>query len=348
MQSVDLVRSIPLFSGLAPEEIEGMLGIFRYVRFDAGACVVRQGHPADSAFILESGTADVVTALPGGGEAAVARLGPGSMLGEMALLDCGVRSATVLARTPVAGYWIERDGFRMLLGQRSAATFAVQRRIMLALCRRLRELNAKIIGHGVRGEMLKAFAEQDAAPARRGECSFDYRAFLPLLPAFRGFSAEDIDSITTRTQVLELARGAALFRQGDAGTACCVVVRGAIELSAAANGQRHRIGVLGPGRLCGILALIEDRAHSVTAVAREITVLLELGRADFIDVYGGNTRLAGRFHDAISRELLQALARTNNQLTRLISQACIRGGRQQMQQADELQRVLSKQECGLT
>lgn len=345
MQSVELLKGIPLFGGLAPHEIDGMLAIFRRVTFDPGASVVRQGHPADSAFILESGTADVLTALPGGGAATVASLGPGSMLGEMALLECGVRSATVLARTPVAGFWIERDSFRVLLAQRSPAVFAVQRRITLALCQRLRELNAKIVAHGAREELPEAFAEQDAAPARRGECSFDCGAFLPLLPFFRGFGAEDIESFTARTQALELARGAALFRQEDAGTACWVVVRGAVELSMSANGGPHRIGVLGPGRLCGVLALVEDRNHSATAVARENTALLELGRAAFMEIHNDHTRLAGRFHDAINRELLQALARTNNHLTRLISQARIRARYGAHTGVEELQRALSVQDC---
>lgn len=336
-----------MFEGLSPLEIDGLQAVLHRATFEPGASIVRQGQPADSAFILESGIADVATTLPGGGTASVASLGPGSMLGEMALLDSGVRSATVLARTPVVGHWMERESFRMLLAQRSPAMFSVQRRITLALCRRLRDLNASIVAAGAREQAPAAFAGNAEAPVRRDGCSFDWRAFAHLLPVFRGFSAEDIDALTARMRVQELARGATLFRQGDEGTTGWVIVRGAVELSMSADGVRHRIGVLGPGRLCGILALIENRSHSASAVVRETTVLLELGRADFNDIYGGNTRLAGRFQDAINRELLQALARTNNHLTRLISQACIRGGRQQMRQAEALQRVLGKQECAV-
>ena len=53
---------------------------------------------------------------------------------------------------------------------------------------------------------------------------------------------------------MELARGHVLFGPGDPSDACYLVVRGAIEIAGARNGQRHRIGVLGPGRLCGTLA----------------------------------------------------------------------------------------------
>ena len=44
-------------------------------------------------------------------------------------------------------------------------------------------------------------------------------------------------------------------------------------------------------------------------------------------------------------KLLQALARTNNHLTRLISQARIRGGRQEKKQVEELQQALGAQDC---
>src|ERR687898_2616521 len=68
----------------------------------------------------------------------------------MALLESGIRSATVIARAPLAGYFIERDGFRMLLTQRNRAAFTLQNRITLLLCQRLRELNAKIAANDSR------------------------------------------------------------------------------------------------------------------------------------------------------------------------------------------------------
>ena len=81
MSSVQFIRTIPLFAGLEPRELEDFLRIFERAAYEPGACVTRQGQPADCALIMESGDADVVTALPGGGEATVATLGPGSVLG---------------------------------------------------------------------------------------------------------------------------------------------------------------------------------------------------------------------------------------------------------------------------
>ncbi len=337
-----LLGGIPLFAGIDPAAIDGLTRIFQPVFFTAGSPLVRQGQPADGAYLIESGDADVMTALPGGGKAAVAKLGPGSVLGEMALLESGVRSATVIARTPVAGHFIERDSFRMLLAQSNRAAFTIQRRITLTLCQRLREMNAKILAHDHSGGAAPAMAEQGAGatPLRRGACSFDWRSFLPVLPLFQRFSAAELEDFARAVQVLELARGQALFRQGDASEACYVVVRGAIEIIGARNGQRHRIGILGPGRLCGTLALIEGQLHSMSAAARENSVLLEIGKDAFARLLEGDDRLAARFQEAINRELLQALARTNNHLTRLISQARIRD-----RKVEELQQALDTLDC---
>lgn len=172
MHAADRVRNVSLFSGLAPAEIDGILGISRYVAFAPGTHLMRQGQSADGVLILESGTADVLTALPGGGELTLASVGEGTVLGEMALLDAGIRSATVIARTPVEGYWIDRDGFRMLLAQRNAAVFAVQGRVTLALCARLRELNARIVARETPLREAWSLPAQGKSAIRRGACSF--------------------------------------------------------------------------------------------------------------------------------------------------------------------------------
>ena len=330
-----------MFTGLDSRELRDFLRIFERVELDPGACLTRQGQPADCALIMESGDADVVTALPGGGVATVATLGPGSVLGEMALLEAGTRSATVIARSRVAGYSVERDGFRLLLVQRNHAAFQIQKRITLTLCRRLRELNARIVDSEASEHAAPPLSGR-ASGGRRTAAAFDYRAFLPVLPLFRRFGPSEIDEFSRLATVQELDRGEILFEQGSLSTACHVVVRGAVEIAHARNGRRHRIGVLGPGRLCGALALIDDQPHSMTAVARERTTLLDLDKAVFDRLFAGHDRVAARFQEVINQELLQALARTNNHLTRLISQARIRAARADV---DELQRALSTQDC---
>jgi CRP-like cAMP-binding protein len=345
--SKDLIGSLALFEGIDPAALEGFARIFRPVSFAPGAFLARQGQPANGAWIIESGTVDALTALPGGGEVHVASLGRGGILGEMALLDAGVRAASAVARTAVTAWFIDRDGFRMLLTQRDRAAYLVQQRITRELCRRLRELNAKIVAADAPENAAPPLSGASADPgaARRGSCPFDWRAFLPILPVFRRFEAEELRDFADRVEPVEVDRGRILFQQGDAGACAYVIVRGALEILRAENGRRHRIGVLGPGRLCGVLALIEGREHSMSAVAREPAVLLEVAKKTFEALFTGSDPVAAKFQDAINRELLQSFARATIHLTRLVSQARIRGGREERKRADDLQRALAEPEC---
>lgn len=343
ISSHELSSRVPLFAGLDAEDLQFVLRVARRLVFAPGATLVRQGQVADSALVMESGRAHVVSALPGGGKAVVGELGPGSVLGEMALLDSGVRSANVIAQEPTTCLSMERDAFRMLIAQGNRAVLAINHRIMLGLCQRLRELNGKILARS--SPEYLAPATQRQAQARQ-RCGFDHRPFLGLLPAFRHFSTEDIQELDASACTFDLARGAELFSTGDSSDACYVVIRGALEISRERGGERRRIGILGPGRLCGILALIEDAVHSMSATAREQVTLMEIPRAVFTRYYDGTARGALKFQQAINQELLQALARTNNHLTRLISQARIRHDGQHVDEyVGELGRALCAQDC---
>ncbi len=335
----EITRRVPLFADLDPDDLRFVLRVARRLEFAKGALMVRQGQIADSALVMESGSASVVSVLPGGGEAVMAELGPGSVLGEMALLDSGVRSANVIAREPTACLSMERDAFRMLIAQGNRAVLAINHRITLGLCQRLRELNGKILAHSAPRHLALVLHQQ---PGKRVPCAFDCRAFLTLLPALRQFNAEELNELTGATAVFDLPRGAPLFNAGEASDACYIVIRGALEISREQNGEHRRIGILGPGRLCGILAMIEGEAHSMSATAREHVTLMEIPKTVFVRYYDGAALGAPKFQQAVNQELLQALARTNNHLTRLISQARIRD---HGHQAEELNRALCEQDC---
>lgn len=362
MVSAELINNIPLFEGIAPDDVDGVLWIGQRVQFEPGAYLIKQGQPADSAFILESGAAEVITALPGGGALTVAQLRPGSVIGEMALLDRGVRSASVVARDPVAGFFLERDAFRMLLAQRNDAAFKVQHRITLALCHRLRELNAKLVANdsardsrsgmrvgtsrGSQTSFPGRIVNATSSSPRRDGAGFDYQPFLPILPAFRRFHVDEIHELINVATVFEMPRGAVMFSEDAPADAAHIVVRGAVEITRRDGvGVRHRIGILGPGRLCGVMALIGGEPHSTTATAREHVTLLELKKAVFDRLFQGRDHLAARFQDAINQDLLQALSHTNNHLTRLISQARIRARSDARFEVEELQRALCTQDC---
>ena len=297
------------------------------VSFVAGSRLVRQGEASRGAFVLRAGAVEARVSLPGGDERTVATLQAGSMFGEMALLEHGTCSASVVAVEHVDGWFIERDPFRALTAGRNAAALAIQRTITRGLVERLGALNA---------ELMKQPAPEDrvvtdvppandplAAIARTRRLGFDHRAFLPVLPFFSGFSADEIDAVVASAQLLELRRGQWLFAPGQPAGACYLVVRGAVEAAARIAGRERRMALLGPGTLAGYLSVLRGTTHGAGARVRESAVLLEWPAADFLAIYNGVSGAEVKMQHAIHRNLLQSLARSNSQLSRLVTQASL-------------------------
>jgi CRP-like cAMP-binding protein len=310
--------------------LEALRLLARSVSFAPGAVLMRQGQAAHGAFFIENGEVEARVALPGGGELTVARLGPGSVLGEMALLEQGIVSATVVAQTEIRARFMERDDFRALIAQRDTAIVKAQHAVTLIVARKLRALNAKLLACDA-PEDLPAGEEPGGDPLagipRKSPALFEHRRFLPLLSVFREFGAEDIDAVLEPAGLLELPRGQWLFVAGQAVGASYILVRGAVEISARKGPLRRRIAVFGPGEWIGAMSQLDGVVHGLSARARENSMLLEIDRAAFAALYRASDATAAKIQRAIHKSLLQSLRHTNNHLSRLISQGLIRSRR---------------------
>ena len=294
--------------------------------FAQGARLVRQGEPSRGAFVIRRGEVEAQVALPGGGTLAVAELREGDMFGEMALIERGVCSASVVARSAVESWFIERDDFRALVASRDPAALEIQRHITQVLAAKLRALNAKVRSHPAAED--RPFSE----PARPADfsyspASFDWRGFLPILPFFEGFDVDEIEELVARCRAFELPRGAWLFAPEQPATACFIVVRGAVEVFSRTANLERRVAIAGPGELVGYLAVLEGNPHTAAARVREPACVLECSAKDFLEIYGGDSGTSVSLQHAIHKSLLRALARTNTQLTRLISHAHLTAGK---------------------
>src|SRR5215216_4209124 len=89
---LDLLRSIPLFSALGRRELEQVARLADEVDVPAGQVLMRQGTNGSEAFILVSGEA-----MAERDGTHLATYGPGALIGEIALLAEGPRTATVTA-----------------------------------------------------------------------------------------------------------------------------------------------------------------------------------------------------------------------------------------------------------
>jgi CRP/FNR family transcriptional regulator, cyclic AMP receptor protein len=107
---VDALRGVPLFANLDDDELAQVALLFKARRFGAGETIVKEGADAAAFFLIESGEAAVSVR---GSERR--SLGPGDHFGEIALIDEGVRSATITATSDLACYGLTLWEFRPLV-----------------------------------------------------------------------------------------------------------------------------------------------------------------------------------------------------------------------------------------
>ncbi|MEI7885971.1 MAG: cyclic nucleotide-binding domain-containing protein [Actinomycetes bacterium] len=130
-ERAEMLTQVPFFDGFGEEDILRVVDLTDEVQLPAGSVVVDQGDPGTDCFVILDGTASVYVR----GDH-VASSGPGSMVGEMALVDHRPRTATVVADTDLDMLRFDSTAFRKLLDEMPKAS----ERIMTTLRARLDRL----------------------------------------------------------------------------------------------------------------------------------------------------------------------------------------------------------------
>jgi CRP/FNR family transcriptional regulator len=105
-----LVR-VPLFAGLSDRQMKRLAKRFITREYKAGDYIVTQGKGGAGMFTILSGTAEAVIESPDGEKIEVNTFGPTDFFGEIALLDPGPRTASVIAKKNTECMILSREDF---------------------------------------------------------------------------------------------------------------------------------------------------------------------------------------------------------------------------------------------
>ena len=122
----------------------------------------------------------------------------------------------------------------------------------------------------------------------------DPRVFLARLPLFSELGAASIERIAAGAGKLRLARGTALFRQGEAPTGFYVVVVGEIRLVAHGARGSRLTGIVEAGRSFGEPVMFLERPYLVDAVAHTDAVVIHVPKENVFAEIERNPRFARR------------------------------------------------------
>jgi CRP/FNR family transcriptional regulator, cyclic AMP receptor protein len=132
----DATDSVPIFAGCTPRAKKRLSHLGTRIHMSAGKPLTKAGGRGAEVLIVLAGTAICEVH-----DREVARFGPGDFFGEVATLDGGPRTATVIAHTDMEVLVLSRSEFETLV----KASPEVAHRILTTMARRLRHANAAAV-----------------------------------------------------------------------------------------------------------------------------------------------------------------------------------------------------------
>lgn len=137
VEKVLILKAVDLFSEIPGRDLARIAQVTEELVIGRAESLMKEGELGDSLFILVEGEVEVRK-----GRQAIAQLGPGECVGEMALLDSEPRSATVRAAEDVRVLRLDRDAFDELMD----GHVDIARGVIRVLTRRLRHTTAEAAG----------------------------------------------------------------------------------------------------------------------------------------------------------------------------------------------------------
>ncbi len=148
----EVLSKFRLFAGFKDEELDTLLSLCDFEAYSAGETIVSEGEPGLCMYVILCGNVQVTVRSPDNKPVPLAHLGRGDFFGEVALVDDGPRSATVVAVEETQVVRITRMVLGVMAGVQPAGAIHLLAAIGRSLVNRLRVGNQKyldliLLGH---------------------------------------------------------------------------------------------------------------------------------------------------------------------------------------------------------
>jgi len=292
------LKGISLFEFVDGADLTEVLRLLRPMTLTAGDVLFRQGEPGKAMWVLGKGVEVTLAAHSTDGRPVVVGYGrEGDVVGEMALVDDGPRSATAVVVLGGQAYQIDAGDFHAMRATFVPAAFKIMRKICLDLCRRLRVTNDRIVPPG-----RAAVATPGRPSGRRPDA-----AAVETFPAFRGLPAVVRLALAQKLELIEVGDVTPIFAEGEPTDGAYFIVEG--EVSVGRNGKT--LANLPAGTMFGIVACIDQGNRSASCVTTGPARLLRMSDADFDNLFAAGNKFAFQMVDLIARQLVQHVREAN-------------------------------------
>ena len=141
MSVPSLLKRVQLFANLNDDELDALAAVCQERPYQAGEIIIEQNTTGKEMYIVAEGSGEVFIQGVDNSRSLVV-LGKGQVIGEMALIDQGYRSASVRAtRQGATLYMIESDDFYKVCEENNHIGFVVMRNLAIDIAFKLRHRN---------------------------------------------------------------------------------------------------------------------------------------------------------------------------------------------------------------
>ncbi|MDQ6635055.1 MAG: FAD-dependent oxidoreductase [Gemmatimonadota bacterium] len=241
-------------------------------------------------------------------------------------------AAARMALTTAVPDWVPEDAFSPKRLLNAQPLFMTEQdslwRIATSLCRQLEVVNRQIaeslalqIGPAVRRRSrvtLKNVTQMMRALPRDASLgsTIDPVA-LRDLPTFAAFSIAEVEQMLALATRCDVPKGRVLFREGEPGDSCFILVRGQLDVSIKVRGQRHLLAQLSPGTIFGQVSVIAGEPRTASCSVRRDALLAQLDRRACERLLGTQAPVALKFLSALNHGLTEALRTADRRLMQL-------------------------------
>jgi NTE family protein len=127
---------------------------------------------------------------------------------------------------------------------------------------------------------------------------------LKEIPLFSGLTTHEIQVIRERSEIVEYKKGDFIYREGSSPSGFYCLILGRVQIYTQAPGaQEIVLEYLHRGKYFGIISLLTDEPHSVTAQAINDCLILVIKKEDFVFILNKIPRIAIDLSQTLSRRL---------------------------------------------
>jgi len=283
------LRDSPIFASLDPCLLEEVRVTARPFEARIGERLTEEGVPSSGMLLITSGEA-MGTRLA----RYITRAGPGSLIGELSIMDGGPSPITYIATSEVTGWYFDRAGIEQLRRETNAGAFAVIDQIARTDMRFMREQIENRFGPIVAADAAAWPNANVIGPAD------GFLTNLDLPEAHR-----------LRALLWEFPPGVLVVRAGEPSDRFLIVTSGSVTVTAM---DGTPLVTAGAGDMPGVLAVIDGGRQPFSFVTQETTLAAVIDADRFRELrYGGSalaSALVPRIHAylvARYRPLLDAM-----------------------------------------